>query len=32
MILNIGSCYWSCYGVLVCDNVEKWGGIVGFGK
>lgn len=32
MILNIGSCYGICYGVIVCDNYEKWGGVLLIGK
>lgn len=32
MTSNTGSCHRARYGVLVCDNAEKWGGIAGLGK
>ena len=32
MTSNTGSCHRTRYGVLVCDNAEKWGGIAGIGK
>lgn len=32
MTSNTGSCQRTRYGVVVCDNAEKWGGIPGIGK
>lgn len=32
MASNTGSCQPRRYGVLVCDNHEKWGGVAGIGK
>ena len=32
MTSNTGSCHRTRYGVLVCDNAEKWGGFAGLGK
>lgn len=32
MSSNTGSCQRCRYGVLVCDNQEKWGGVTGIGK
>lgn len=32
MTSNTGSCHKTRYGVVVCDNNEKWGGVTGIGK
>ena len=32
MTSNTGSCQKNRYGVVVCDNQEKWGGVVGIGE
>lgn len=32
MTSNTGSCHRTRYGVVVCDNTEKWGGVSGIGK
>lgn len=32
MSSNTGSCQRSRYGVIVCDNHEKWGGVTGLGE
>ena len=32
MTSNTGSCHRTRYGVVVCDNAKKWGGVPGIGK